>query len=133
MPAEYKYSREYGLYFPTGTTAIAAGATRYFTYSVNNAAINQVQVVCPHAGMLSSLIGYSVNPPGVGESFTYTLMVNGVPTALTCQTAGAVATSSEDLVNAVAVARGDLLCIRIVTTGAAAQARHAAGLMVKRI
>lgn len=53
--------------------------------------------------------------PGVGASYTLTLRVNGVSTALTCTVAGA-ATTCSDLVNSVVVAAGDRITLECSPT-----------------
>ncbi len=70
MGADYKYSREYGLMLASGTTVIAAGATRYYVYSVHVAAVGQVVIPMPHDAIISRLWSHSWNPPGAAESFT---------------------------------------------------------------
>ena len=54
--------------------------------------------------------------PGAGKKYTFTLMLNGAPTALTFDIADA-ATSGSDMVNEVAVSGGDTVSIRCVPTG----------------
>lgn len=56
--------------------------------------------------------------PGVGTTWTFTLMVNGVASALVVAITGA-ATSGTDVANAVTIAAGDVVSIRAVATGAA--------------
>jgi hypothetical protein len=69
------------------------------------------------AGTLSEMRAHHNAPGGNGNTVTYTLTVNGVPTALTVSMASTAADGT-DLANSVAVAAGDLLGIE-VTKGAA--------------
>lgn len=71
--------------------------------------------------------------PGAGETFDYTLYVNGVPTALTCQIAGAVATGAFDMVNAIVIGLHDLVCIEIVTSLNAVAAFHKWSIEIDQI
>lgn len=133
MGGNYQYSRAYGLYFQSGSGNVAAGTTRYFTYAVHVGGVTTVRVVMPHDALLSNLIASSLVAAGAGASYTYTLWVNGAPTAITCQTAGGAATWSEDIVNAVAVARGDHVVMQVIASGVAVATTHNASFMVKRI
>lgn len=64
----------------------------------------------PTAGAISKLkVTLSAAP--TNQKYTFTLMVNGVASALTCDVAVA-ATTGEDAVNSVNVAAGDTVCIR---------------------
>jgi len=129
--ADYKYSREYGILFNSGSSTVAAGLNRYYSLGQHTGAF-QVENVVPHAGIISRLNCYSQVPPGVGESFTYTLFVNGAVTVLTCVIAGAVAQYAEDLVNEVPVQRGNRIVIQVQTTGAAVATVHSSGMMMRR-
>ncbi len=92
---------------------------------------NNCAIPCPVDGLATGLIGYSRQAPGVGETYTYALMVNGFASALVCQTAGGAATTSEDIVNQVALIRNDLISIRITTSAGAIVGYHAASIRVK--
>jgi len=81
------------------------------------------------ACVLSQLRAHSSAAPGVGETFDYTLHVNGIATALTCLTIDPNV-DSNDLVNQVAIAPGDYIEMEIVTSLNAAAAYHTWGLLV---
>jgi hypothetical protein len=68
------------------------------------------------------------NAPGTGKLWTFTLMVNGSATALTC-TISAAATTCSDTSHAVAIVAGNTLSIQITSTapGGATQMRFAMG------
>lgn len=103
---------------------VAAGATRYFGTSRESGLEVAIQVPFAIAGTLRNLYVQSGNPPGAGETFTYTLRINGANGNLTAQIAGAVATQASDLVNTDAIAAGNRVCIRIVASGATAVTSH---------
>jgi len=54
--------------------------------------------------------------PGLGNTVVFTVMVNGVASALTC-TVGAAATTSNDLTHDADIVAGDLIGLKIVGTG----------------
>lgn len=101
--------------------ALGAGLTRYYTANGNSdkANLNQASARVPFDCVMSELRCNTSGAAGAGESLTFTLMVEGAASALTCQIAGAAATEAEDLVNEVNVAEDDLICMRVVSTGAA--------------
>ena len=53
--------------------------------------------------------------PGGTDKYTFTLMLNGAPTALTLDIIGA-ATTGSDMVNEITVTGGDYVCLRCVPT-----------------
>lgn len=55
--------------------------------------------------------------PGVGKSYTITLMKNGVATALTCTVSGGSATTASDIIDTVPIADGDNICFQSVASG----------------
>lgn len=107
------------------TNTLAAGATAFigigsvFTVSEQNA-----QIPVPFAATLRNLFVRSAGTAGVGETYTYTLQVNTVATALTAQIAGGSATTASDTTHSVTVAAGDLIDIKIVTSGGASVTTH---------
>ena len=69
---------------------------------------SEAQMVSPSAFTASNLIVELSMPPGLGNSYTFTLRQNGVDTGLTCTISGASTTGS-DIVHTVSVSQGDLL------------------------
>ena len=69
--------------------------------------------------------------PGAGETFIYTIMLNGAPTAITATIAD-LNTEADDLVNIIAVALGGEICLRVVSSLNAAAANHSLSLEVDR-
>lgn len=65
-----------------------------------------------------------VAAPGTGETFTYTLFKNGVATSMTWQIAGNASFAASTTGNPVAVAPGDALEIRLVTSASATATKH---------
>lgn len=121
MPADYKKDHHI-LIGGMVVGVVPAGGTSYVNpYGGEDiATTGRVEIEIPFACILDMLNIRGFTAPGVGEDFTWTLMVNGNAMALTAQIAGAVDTEADDVVNQVAVAAGDTVCMRIVTSGAAA-------------
>ena len=104
-------------------STVAANTTTYLGQT-RNGAENQVLFRAPYSGVLERLFAYSSGAPGAGETYTYTIRINGAPTIVTCQTAGAVLTTSEDVARAVNVVAGDEISVSLVTSLNAANAWH---------
>lgn len=79
------------------------------------------EIVAPRAGKARRMYARVQVAPGVGETFTFTLMKNGVATALSVVIAGALLKEAENLTDSVSVDEGDKLQVRVTrSTGAAA-------------
>jgi len=117
MPAKYPRPRISTILFQGFN--MPQNLTRYFTFYQLAGLVTTVEVPITRTGIIRNLY-VIVNPaPGVGETFNFTLMVNGIATVLTCQIAGADV-AGNDLVNAVPVVAGDTICMRCVSSVAAA-------------
>lgn len=101
------------------TTAISNSATRYSPFAQSGAtaswttSVAAAQTPISAAGTISRLrvrLGTALS----AGSFTFTLVKNGVDTALTCTITNQ---QGSDTSNTVTVAAGDLLCIKCVPSG----------------
>jgi hypothetical protein len=116
---------------PSGTTAILtwgnnsvanSTATRVLDPGYENriaplsSSTALIDVRVPRAGTLRNLYVEHNNPGGTGATITYTVYVNGAPTAITVGLASTAAQAA-DTTNSVAVSAGDR--VRIVVTKAA--------------
>ncbi len=72
--------------------------------------------VAPTGGSFNKLYVHLLAAPGVGKSYTFTLMINGAPTALTC-TISDNATDGSDLANSISVVAADTVSIRCTPSG----------------
>lgn len=92
-----------------------------------NAVEAYARVCIPTGGTISRLyVRLTADPTNAGSSYAFTLMVNGVATALSC-TINAGATTGSDLVTApIAVAAGQTVSIRCTTSAIAPVAVAAA-------
>lgn len=125
MGADYRKAPKQVIGAQSGNTLIP-NVTRYANPggSVFHAAEGDARMRIPFDCVIRLLYCRSEFPPGAGDTYTYTIMVNGIASILTAQIAGAAAVEGNDLVNAVAVAAGDELTIRVVTSVGAAQGYH---------
>lgn len=73
-------------------------------------------LIATSSGTVRNLYCLSQTSPGVGNTFTFSVVDDGVPTAVTCQMADA-ATSCDDTVNTAAVAAGSQMVIELVKAG----------------
>ena len=131
MGADYKHSRK-SMLAGIEENGTAANATVYVAPNGAigmNAAI-RAEIPVPHACLLRNLYYRTQGPPGAGETFTITVMVNTIATAITTQIAGAVQVDDSDLVNNTILAAGDRVCVRIVTSLNAAVTYHKWGIEV---
>lgn len=77
------------------------------------AALNDIQsMVMPKAGTLRNLFVRQHSGVGDGDNVVYTVMVNGVATAITCTLASNVVATGSDIVNTAAVVQGDRVSLR---------------------
>ncbi len=88
--------------------------TRYLTPGHDGTAQtnNDRQIPMPRAGTLQNLFIEHNTPAGNGGSVFYTVLVNGVATAITTSLASTAASAS-DISNTVAVVAGDLVSIEV--------------------
>lgn len=112
-------------------TALAANSSSYYGIGSSSGATGAIAVPVPGAGIVEALYARANAAAGAGETFTYTLYVNGIITAQTCQTGGAVATDSNDEAHPIAVAAGDNVAIRIQTSLNAAVVWHVCSLRLR--
>lgn len=115
------------LIFNTGSTQIPDAVTRYFGVSYTSVSITDVQFFVPFDCTISKL--YTSTPGTSTGTRTYTLMVNNVATVLTCSGTGGSGSAS-DLVNSVSVSAGDIIAMRIVTSGGSNVVTHYATVQV---
>jgi len=118
-------SRDSRQFHSNGT--IATNSTVYLSPFGQSATEAEVSIPVPFACTAKNLFAKSSAAPGATETYDYTLMVNGAPSILTCQTANP-ATTTSDVTHLVALAAGDLISIRAVTSDGSAVTRHSAAL-----
>ncbi len=87
-------------------------ATESFTYHI-----------APTSGVFKNLTIRLSTAPGSGKSYAYTLMKNGVATALTA-TVSNTSTTASDTSNTVSVSAGDTLTLRCVPSGTPASSAN---------
>ena len=121
--ARYRYSRDETIYGNSEDNQ-PANTERYYSSDGLAAAADNVRgYIITTIGQITALYARSSNPAGAGETFIYTVMLNGAPTALAVQIGGAVQQAA-NAVGAIAVVPEDRLTIRLVTSAAAAATQH---------
>lgn len=94
------------------------GATAFFVVGANATELN-IYGTAPETGTFKNLFLKLNTAPGVGQTDTFTLRVNGSDTAVTFVVSGA-AVSGSDTTHSVAVTQGDTYSIKIVGSAGAA-------------
>jgi len=94
--------------------------------------IANAEVPIPENGIIEAMYAHSSVPPGAGETYDYTLILNGAPQAMTIQIAGAVDQDGNNELNPIVVALGDLICIQCTTSLNAAISGHSASLRFRK-
>lgn len=130
MGAAYKSRHLFAVLFSCEIT-LAAGLTRFFGCGGGiNAGMPVVESVIAVSGISQRLRVFQNTPPGGVETVVYTLMINGLATAQTVTLTGAQQTGVDN-VNQVAIADGDRLAIRVVSSVGAAGNTPKASIAVK--
>lgn len=112
--------------------AITAGVTTYCGFggvAAYSATETDVKFPCPVAGTVKALYATADGSPGGSETFVYTVRKNGVDQTLTCTTSAAGLTSN-DTTHSFTVAAGDVLSMKIVTSGGASTRKHMASYLL---
>lgn len=120
--------------FGSMTATIAAGLTRYIghTYKLGVGSgtvfnVNTYTRVCclvVKKGTVKNFVVVTDGAPGVGQTFVYTVEVNGVATAITVTVSGAITVTGYDSTNVASVALGDRVTVSVVTSAGAAVQSH---------
>lgn len=97
---------------PVGTQYVAIGGG-----GQASATEADVEIGSPSAATISALFVNLDLPPGIGNSIAFTWRKAGSDQTLTCTVSGAVATTCSDTTHSFTVAQGDLIDIKLVTTG----------------
>lgn len=87
-----------------------------FSAELNANELN-VQNIMPTAGTIKNFFVFVQSVPGAGASWTMTVRNNGADTAVTCTITGAAAQSCSDTTHTAVFAAGDLIAIRIASSG----------------
>jgi len=74
------------------------------------------RMVVPFDCLITDFYARATAAAGAGETFTYTIYLNGAPTALTLIIAGAADVQAGPDLGVIAIADGDELCIRVDTS-----------------
>lgn len=116
-------------YSGASQATVAAGSTNYLGENGNQSAEYLTAWVNSSKAKYAKRLAVQVNAaPGASQSFTYTLTVDGVDTALTAQIAGAATFSAVDIDHEAAIALGSRFAVKLVTSAGAAVTAHRVAL-----
>lgn len=105
-------------------TAPAAGLTGYLGAGGFVGGVSDSPYMMNRAGLITEFYVAVGAAPGAGESFTYTVMKNGVATSMTGAISGTGVFSLYVTTNAFTVAVQDQISLRLVTSAAAVATKH---------
>lgn len=75
-------------------------------------------------GTLKNFVVLASSVAGVGQTFVYTVEINGVPTAMTVTLSGNAQLTGTDIVNIIQVDPSNRITVKVVTSNGAAVATH---------
>lgn len=116
--------------FSSGGSTVGAGATVYLGTANSQATEGDAQFYIPFKCKAFRMFVNASAAPGGGQSFTYTLRVAGVASALTIANSGAGASDAQDITHAVSIPAPDgpstaaRISLQLVTSGGAAVTLH---------
>lgn len=117
---------------PSSNGTIAAATTMYGAVGEFYAAITSGIAVLPRAGTVRKIVIRATGDPGAGQTFTYTLQKNGADTSMT-----GVMTAGNSLLiitaNPEFFASGDLIALKVVTSGTATARWHRAAICIDNV
>ncbi|MFX4085638.1 hypothetical protein ACKU27_11100 [Sphingobium yanoikuyae] len=109
--------------------AIAAGTFAYIgPNGIATDAFSSVHIM-QHPGVLAKVKISVPAAPGAGQSYTYTIYLNGAPTGMTGTIAESALTT--ELAAAFLFSEGDLVCTRVAATAGATPVQHNIALVVE--
>ena len=112
----------------TGTSPPTGGVTIYMGFTAS-AAPDQAAWRADRNYVITNLTFYSTGAPGIGQTFTYTLFVNGAATALSAVSSGASSFSAiANSTAGIAVSAGNTLYVQLVTSALAVLVDHSGSL-----
>ena len=123
MGADYKEAAK-SIFGGSSFGALAANLTRYIHPSsgpLHNVEL-RAQMTIPFNCRITNFYVRSDVAPGVGETLTFLVYLNGVPTALTLQLAGAAQVDAGPDADVVVLAAGDEISVQVVNSLNAAAA-----------
>ena len=104
-------------------TVISSGATVFFGCLGTSVNVNSSPFYQTKPGFISDLFVACDTAPGAGQSFTYTVCVNGTPSSMIATISGASSFSAYVL-NTIPFSNADAITVKLVTSAGAATANH---------
>lgn len=112
-------------------TGIAAGATVYVGPAGHDATEGNAYVPVTHKGVFNHFRVITSASPGVGQTYTVTLRINGGDTSVTATVSG-TGTTASDLAHYAHVNPGDLISVKVVSSAGANVTRLGAAIGLMR-
>jgi hypothetical protein len=107
------------------TSNVTAGSTVYFGPAGQFTTVNNALWVASTACRIVGFYVATALAPSAGESFTYTIVVNGVDTAMTATSSGASSFSVQNFTSSsIFVSKNDTITLKVVTSSGAAATNH---------
>jgi len=105
------------------TSEVPSNTVVYFSNGGNQASESNAEIIAPYDCYLVEILGASYYAPGNSQSYTYTVRINGVDQALSCQTTGTSSYLSK-LVSSVYCAKNSRISIKLTSSTTAQQSGH---------
>ncbi|RLE37238.1 hypothetical protein DRJ17_06990 [Candidatus Woesearchaeota archaeon] len=107
----------------TSYTSVSADSTVYIGLSGQATVEANAEYVVPFDCVARNMYVIAGSAPGTGESFTYTLRVNGASTDLSVVVSDSSRTNSDNA-DYITLSAGDRVCIQLVTSASASSTVH---------
>lgn len=114
----------------SGTLAALGAGTTSYLGPLGASATDDLGFVADRAGVIYGIIAQCSAAPGASQSFTYTVMLNGVAQTVAATISGAAAFQGTGG-NYAFFTAGQYISIRAVTSGGAAVTKHRASVTIK--
>lgn len=129
-PLLYGYNPPYNRTISFAATGnLSAGSTYYLGSNGSQAAAVDTTIVSGISGTVTKLRGQSVSAPGAGQTFTYTLQLDGVDTDIVATTSGSGVFESVAY-GSVVVTESSALTVKVVASGSATATKHRGVLLI---
>jgi len=115
MGSDYKRAMPIQIFFNTNAI-LGPGVTRYFTCDGLIAGNTTCRYIITHQTILDRIYARVTGAPGAGETFVFTIWVNGVGSILTVTIAGAIQVDNFSLANAIVVQPGDVITMEVISS-----------------
>jgi len=133
MGADYKKNHA-SIIGAQSVNTLAVNSTRYLNPGGSNFQPTEppARMRIPFSCVIRNLYVRATFAPGAGETYDYEILVNGAPSGIACQIAGAIDVEANDLVNVVGLVLGDEICLEVITSLNASVRYHGMSIELNR-